>query len=145
ACGSPTRGGKVMPSKEVSQLLNKLKAQGFSVVPNGSGHFTLRRGGEVIRTVDGLVLTIPSTPTGARWRWNIEASLRRVGINVNGIDPMKDTRSYSQADRDLHDHRARALRQRLQWLLDQGATPIEIAKLGNENAALRSFPKYASY
>lgn len=61
-------------SKDFRQLLDKVRAQGFTVRLCGSGHWvvTSRRG----------VVSVSSTPSGGRALANTRAALRRIGAQV---------------------------------------------------------------
>ena len=65
-----------MVSKEVSQLLTKLRSQGFSVERTNSSHWK-------VRAPNGESAFLPSTPGKSnRSMKNVYAKLRRIGANV---------------------------------------------------------------
>lgn len=63
-----------MNGKDTRALLAKVREQGFTVRPTGSGHFlvTGRRG----------AVSVSSTPGGSRVVANTRAALRRIGARV---------------------------------------------------------------
>lgn len=60
-----------MNGKDLRQLLNKVRDQGFTVRSTGSGHFLVRgrRG----------VVSVSATPSGGRAVANTKAALKRIG------------------------------------------------------------------
>jgi hypothetical protein len=60
--------------KDLRQLLDRVRAQGFTVRSTGSGHFLVRgrRG----------VVSVSATPSGGRVVANTRAALRRIGVRL---------------------------------------------------------------
>lgn len=63
-----------MSSKDIRDLLDKVREQGFTVRLAGSGHYVVsgRRGR----------VSVPSTPSGGRTVANTRAALRRIGVRL---------------------------------------------------------------
>lgn len=63
-------------SKDLKQLLARLRKQGFAIRFGGSGHYR-------ITSPAGRTITIPATPhNGPRSHHNMRAALRRIGAQL---------------------------------------------------------------
>lgn len=63
--------------KEVREIATKLEAQGWTITPDGGGHYRACPPDKTKRCV-----TLPSTPGKGRWRQNLTSQLRRSGANI---------------------------------------------------------------
>jgi hypothetical protein len=63
-------------SKDTEQMLDRIRAQGFTVRLGGSGHYRVTSPG-------GTTLTIPATPKTRRSLANTRAALRRIGARLD--------------------------------------------------------------
>ncbi|MEV5043418.1 type II toxin-antitoxin system HicA family toxin [Streptomyces griseoincarnatus] len=61
-----------MNSKDVRQLIKKLRAQGFEATPTKGGHWLVKKG-------NVRVTTLPGTPSDPRSLKNCIAALKRHG------------------------------------------------------------------
>ena len=58
--------------KDVREFISLAKGHGFSVEGmNGGGHWKLRH-------TSGAWMTVPATPSGYRWRKNLESTMKRI-------------------------------------------------------------------
>lgn len=66
-----------MSRKDVEQLLDRIREQGFEVRLGGSGHY-------VVTAPDGQTVSVSATPSGGRGRslTNTRAALRRIGADL---------------------------------------------------------------
>ncbi|WP_329131468.1 hypothetical protein OG552_10280 [Streptomyces sp. NBC_01476] len=63
-------------NKDVQQLLDRLRAQGFHVRFGGSGHYR-------VRSPAGRTISLAATPRGGRRALaNMRAQLRRIGAHL---------------------------------------------------------------
>lgn len=60
--------------KEVREIVDKLLAQGWTVEPDGGGHYKATPPDKTKR-----IVTLPSTPGKGRWKQNLTSQLRRSG------------------------------------------------------------------
>lgn len=64
--------------KDVREFINEAKRQGFRCEGmTGSGHWKLRHD-------SGASMIVPATPSGYRWRKNMEATMKQI---VRGASP----------------------------------------------------------
>lgn len=63
-----------MSSKDIRDLLDRVREQGFTIRSTGSGHYLVSgRRGRVV---------LPSTPSSSRTSANMRAALRRIGVRL---------------------------------------------------------------
>ena len=61
-------------NKDIRQLLDRVREQGFHVRFGGTGHYRVSRGDQTV--------TVPATPGGSRSLANARAALKRIGADL---------------------------------------------------------------